>query len=140
MSFDEMWGHARTTAAARQHSSTQLNHVPADAGGDASGKKLVVTSSLLNNRAKNADSVRRDFTEADDSAMKDTREVGPSLKGFACGASFSTFMGRWREQMKYVQGLLEKDVAGSLRASAQDYAAREQKEKNRHASERVTLR
>ncbi|MEU6284699.1 hypothetical protein [Streptomyces sp. NPDC047028] len=137
-SFDELWGQARTNAAARQHSSMQLNHLPADFG-SGGGKKLVVTSSVLSGRAQKADHVRHDFAAADNSAMKDTDQVGGSLKGFKSASAFSTFTARWRGQMAYVQGLLEKDVAGALRLSAQDYAAREQKEKARHHREQPTL-
>ncbi|MFF4549148.1 hypothetical protein [Streptomyces sp. NPDC001435] len=137
MSFDEMWGQARTSAVARQHSSMELNQLPADPGGDSSGKKLVTDSGFLRHRATNADTVRDDFTKADNSAAKETDQVGPSLKGFKSGPAFSTFMTRWRGQMKYVESLLKNDIAGALRSSANDYAAREQKEKARHGHEKL---
>lgn len=135
-SFDELWGQARTKAVARQRSSMQLNGAPTKSGGE---KRLVVTSSVLEERAKKADEVRKDFAAADDDAMQQTGEVGDSLKGFKSASAFATFTSRWQSQMKYVEGLLEKDVAGALRASAQDYRAREQKEAARHRGER-TLR
>ncbi|WP_330235284.1 hypothetical protein [Streptomyces sp. NBC_00566] len=137
MSFDEMWGQARTTAAARQHSSMQLNHVPADPGGDSPGKKLVADAGFLRHRAKNADTARRDFVKVDDAASKETGQVAGSLKGFKSGPAFTTFMTRWRGQVDYVESLLKNDVAGALRTSANEYAAREQNEKARHSSERL---
>ncbi|MEU5365212.1 hypothetical protein ABZ354_17340 [Streptomyces sp. NPDC005925] len=134
MSFDEMWGKARSDAAARQYSSMQLNQLPAD-GGSASGKKLVTDSGFLRRRATNSDSVRDDFMKADNSATKETEQVGASLKGFKSGPKFSTFMTRWRGQMKYVENLLKNDIAGTLRTSADEYALREQKEKARHSNQ-----
>ncbi|MGW2702672.1 hypothetical protein [Streptomyces sp. NPDC001340] len=137
MSFDEMWGQARSTAAARQHSSMQLNQLPADPGGSAPGKTLVADSGFLRHRAKNAETVRDDFSKVDNDAVKETDQVGGSLKGFKSGPAFSTFLTRWRGQMKYVEGLLQSDIAVALRSSANDYAAREQKEKARHGSEKL---
>ncbi|MFI1711373.1 hypothetical protein ACWDDN_40350 [Streptomyces griseoruber] len=140
MSFDEMWGKARSTAVARQDSSMQLNQLPADAGGGAPGPRLVVTSAVLTERAKNTDRVRDDFVDADNAAMKETDQVTASLLGFKSASAFSAFAIRWRGQMDYVKGLLEKDVAGALRASAQEFVAREIKEKQRHSSEKESLK
>jgi hypothetical protein len=137
MSFDEMWGQARSSAAARQHSSMQLNQLPGDPGGGDSAENLVADSGFLRGRAKNAGTVRDDFSKVDDAAMKDTDRVGGSLKGFKSGPAFSTFMTRWRGQMKYVEGLLANDITSALQSSANDYAAREQKEKARHSSEKL---
>ncbi|MFJ3664713.1 hypothetical protein ACIPPM_30160 [Streptomyces sp. NPDC090119] len=137
MSFDEMWGQARTTAATRQHSSMRLNQVPADPGGDASGKKLVADAGFLRHRATKADTARTDFVKTDDAASKETGQVAGSLKGFKSGPAFTTFMTRWRGQVDYVESLLKNDVAGALRTSANEYAAREQQEKARHSSERL---
>ncbi|WP_030381295.1 MULTISPECIES: hypothetical protein [unclassified Streptomyces] len=137
MSFDEMWGQARSSAAARQHSSMQLNQLPSDPGGSTPGKKLVADSGFLRNRAKNAGTVRDDFAKVDNDAMKQTDQVGGSLKGFKSGPAFSTFLTRWRSQMKYVEGLLANDITVALHSSANDYAAREQKEKARHSSEKL---
>ncbi|MFC9925032.1 hypothetical protein [Streptomyces sp. NPDC127190] len=137
MSFDEMWGKARRTAVARQHSSMELNHLPDGVEGGPSGKKLVADAAFLRNRATHADTVRSDFSKADNAAAKETDQVAGSLKGFKSAASFSTFMTRWRGQMKYVEDLLEHDIAGALRSSASDYAAREAKEKARHRHEEL---
>ncbi|WP_405552345.1 hypothetical protein [Streptomyces sp. NBC_01171] len=137
MSFDEMWGQARTTAAARQHSSMQLNHIPADPGEAADGKKLVTDAGFLRHRAKSADTARTDFVKTDDAATKETGQVAGSLKGFKSGPAFTTFMTRWRGQVDYVENLLKNDIVGALRTSANEYAAREQQEKARHSSERL---
>ncbi|MFF7969209.1 hypothetical protein ACFZC3_28125 [Streptomyces sp. NPDC007903] len=137
MSFDEMWGQARTMAAARQHSSMQLNHVPADPGGAGEGKKLVADAGFLRHRAKSADTARTEFVKTDDAASKETGQVAGSLKGFKSGPAFTTFMTRWRGQVDYVENLLKNDVAGALRTSANEYAAREQQEKARHSRERL---
>jgi len=137
MSFDEMWGQARSSAAARQHSSMQLNQLPSDPGGGDPKEKLVADSGFLRGRAKNADTVRDDFSKVDEAAMKETDQVGGSLKGFKSGPAFSTFMTRWRGQVKYVEGLLANDITAALQSSANDYAAREQKEKARHSSEKL---
>ncbi|GHA13946.1 hypothetical protein ACFOOM_32885 [Streptomyces echinoruber] len=137
MSFDELWGQARSNAVARQHSNMRLNQLPADVGGSAPGKKLVADSGFLMNRATKADTVRDDFVKVDDSATKETSQVGASLKGFKSGPAFSTFLTRWREQVKYVENLLKNDIAGTLRSSANEYAAREEKEKSRHSKEKL---
>jgi hypothetical protein len=135
MSFDEMWGQARSSAAARQHSSMRLNQLPADRG--PTGEKLVADAGFLRSRAKKADTVRDDFSKVDDDAMKETKQVGDSLKGFKSGSAFSTFLARWGDQMKYVEGLLANDIVVALQSSANDYAAREHKEKARHGSEKL---
>ncbi|GAA2455730.1 hypothetical protein [Streptomyces glaucus] len=137
MSFDEMWGQIRSNAVARQQSSMQLNQLPADGGGSTPGKKLVADSAFLKRRATNAETVRDDFVKADNAASKETEQVGSSLKGFKSGPAFSTFMTRWRGQMKYVENLLKNDISGALRTSANEYAAREQREKARHSSEKL---
>ncbi|MFC7843041.1 hypothetical protein [Streptomyces sp. NPDC057382] len=136
MSFDEMWGQARSTAAARQQSSMQLNQLPA-ARGDGGGKQLVADSHFLRKRATNADTVREAFMKADNDAAKGTDQVESGLKGFKFTAALSTFMTRWKGQMQYVDSLLKNDIAGTLRTSATEYATREQREKSRHGREKL---
>ncbi|BBC32525.1 hypothetical protein SGFS_038190 [Streptomyces graminofaciens] len=139
MSFEDAWAAARSGAAAKV--SIQLNSVPTDSGGSVPpGKRLVVTSGLLNERANKADLVREDFVKADNSTMKETDQVSSSLKGFKSASAFSVFATRWRGQMKYVEGLLQNGVAGALRATAQDFAAREAKEKARHSEKQDDLK
>ncbi|MFH9009746.1 hypothetical protein ACH4C6_00075 [Streptomyces sp. NPDC017943] len=123
MSFDEMWGQARNTAAARQQSSMQLNQLPA-AGGSAQ-PHLHVDASVLEGRAKNAETVRKNLMDADDKAMSATS--GISLKGFKSDSALAVFQKRWRSQMQHLENLLEKGVKGNLQASAAEFKAEEAK-------------
>jgi hypothetical protein len=97
-----MWGQARSSAAARQHSSMRLNQLPADRG--PTGEKLVADAGFLRNRAKKADTVRDDFSKVDNDAVKETKQVGHSLKGFKSGSAFSTNISRWGNKMKNIEG------------------------------------
>ncbi|MEU5777504.1 hypothetical protein ABZ819_29915 [Streptomyces venezuelae] len=133
MSFDSDWASARSAATAK--TSMRLNASDDGTGNRGLGRGLKVTSSILNERAGKADTVRDDFMKADNSAMKETGQVGPSLEGFESAAAFSTFADRWKDQMKHVDALLKNGVAGALRSSAQAYMARERKEKDRHSRE-----
>ncbi|MEU6822258.1 hypothetical protein ABZ921_16660 [Streptomyces atriruber] len=133
MSFDSDWASARSAATAK--TSMRLNASDDGSGNRGLGRGLKVTSSILNERAGKADTVRDDFMKADNSTMKETGQVGPSLKGFESASAFSTFTDRWKDQMKHVDALLKDDVSGALRSSAQSYMARERKEKDRHSSE-----
>lgn len=137
MSFEADWASARSDATANV--SMRLNATDDGSGGRGPGRGLKVTSSVLNDRAQKADTVRDDFTKADDAVMKETTQVGPSLKGFECSSAFSTFTARWRGQMKYVETLLKDDVSAALRLSAQSFMERERKEKERHSRERRNL-
>ncbi|MFD5033793.1 hypothetical protein ACFVWX_21095 [Streptomyces sp. NPDC058220] len=132
MSFEEEWAAVRADAVKQQDTRMQLNSHPAGDGPRGGGKKLHVTSSELQGRADKADTVRSDFTDADNATMKETEQVGASLKGFKSGPAFTVFQARWRKQMSYVEGLLTKDVAGALRASAVDFEVREKAEADRH--------
>ncbi|WP_055556885.1 type VII secretion target [Streptomyces sp. NBRC 110028] len=120
MSFDEQWASFRTQAAERQATRTQINSF--DAGGTPSPKgKLKVTPKVLRDMADKADDARRNFAKADNQAVKETSQVKDSLKGFDCATAFDAFEDRWRDQMRYVQGLLEHGVAGALRNAAAEF-------------------
>ncbi|MFD8154779.1 hypothetical protein ACFV28_29050 [Streptomyces sp. NPDC059720] len=123
MSFDEMWGQARSSALTRQQSSTQLNQLPA-AGGSAQ-PHLDVDASVLEGRAKNAETVRKNLMDADDKAMSATS--GISLEGFKSNSGVAVFQKRWRSQMQHLENLLERGVKGNLRASAAEFKAEETK-------------
>ncbi|MEU0771608.1 MULTISPECIES: hypothetical protein [Streptomyces] len=123
MSFDEMWGQARSNALARQQSSMQLNQLPAEGG--STQAHLHVNGSVLEERAKNAETVRKNFVDADSKAMTATSDV--SLKGFKSDSGLALFQKRWRTQMRYLEGLLEKGVKGNLYASAAEFKAEEAK-------------
>ncbi|BDD75202.1 MULTISPECIES: hypothetical protein [Streptomyces] len=132
MSFDEMWGQARNAAAARRHSSMQLNQLaPVDAGGGSS-PSLHVDAGVLEERATKADTVRTNFKDADNKVMTATGRV--ELKGFKSDSALSTFQKRWRSQMQYMDDLLGKGVAGNLRTSAAEF--RKEEDKRRRAAKR----
>ncbi|MFF5189645.1 hypothetical protein ACFY30_38770 [Streptomyces sp. NPDC000345] len=130
MSFDEMWGQARNSAVARQESSMRLNQLPADGGGGGAAQPtLDVDSSVLEERAKKADTVRSNFRDADDQTMSATGKI--ELKGFKSQAAIATFQKRWRAQMQYMDELLDKGVAGNLRTSAAEFRAEEEKRRQK---------
>ncbi|GAA2410295.1 hypothetical protein GCM10010420_43830 [Streptomyces glaucosporus] len=116
MSFDEEW--AQLVAKATQERETRMSlngH-----GGGGSGKKLRVTPGELTERAGRTDAIRGDFAKADNAAMKETEQIADGLKGFKSAAAFATFQERWREQMKYLQNLLDNGVAKPLRSAASE--------------------
>ncbi|MDU0299497.1 hypothetical protein [Streptomyces sp. PAL114] len=121
MSFDEMWGQARSNALARQQSSMQLNQLHAE-GGPAQ-PHLHVDASVLEERSRNAETVRKNFMDADNKAMSATN--GISLKGFKSDSGVAVFQKRWRTQMRYLESLLEQGVRGNLQASAAEFKAEE---------------
>ncbi|CAL9419980.1 hypothetical protein OOK44_25015 [Streptomyces cellulosae] len=121
MSFDEMWGQARSNALARQRSSMQLNQLPAEGG--TTQPHLHVDASVLEERSKNAETVRKNFMDADNKALSATS--GISLKGFKSDSGVAVFQKRWRTQMRYLESLLEQGVKGNLQASAAEFKAEE---------------
>ncbi|UUU30511.1 hypothetical protein JIX56_11690 [Streptomyces sp. CA-210063] len=125
MSFDEAWGQARSAAAARQISRTQLNQLAASGGSGGPEAQLNVDASLLEDRAKKADTVRTNFKDADNKVMGATEKI--DLSGFKSDGAISTFQKRWRSQMHYMDTLLETGVAGNLRISAAEFKAEEAK-------------
>ncbi|MDG5808371.1 hypothetical protein P9869_38140 [Streptomyces ossamyceticus] len=131
MSFEEEWARARDHSIKQQASSMRLNELPAEMGG-GSGDTLHVDGNELRGRARKADIVRGDFVKADNETMKETEQVGASLKGFKSGPAVEVFLKRWRSQMTYVENLLKNDVAGTLRISASEFETREHAEADRH--------
>ncbi|CAM5686698.1 hypothetical protein SALBM135S_07327 [Streptomyces alboniger] len=113
----------------------RLNAVDDGSGNRGLGRGLKVTSSILNHRAEKADIVREDFLKADNEAMTETAQIGASLKGFKSAPAFANFIDRWKSQMEYVERLVQNDVAGALRSSAQTFMERERKETDRARSE-----
>lgn len=130
--FDEEWAELRAEAAARQQTAMQLNSLPPGVSPPGSKEKVKINGGELRRRAGKADIVRGDFRDADNRTMAETKQVGPSLKGFASRSAFGVFVNRWNAQMKYVEGLLEHDVAGALRATADDFAAEDQEQADHH--------
>ncbi|MFP8904168.1 WXG100 family type VII secretion target [Streptomyces atacamensis] len=132
MSFDEEWAQLVAKATREQAARTRLN---GDSGGGG-GKKLRVTPSELTKRAGRTDTIRGDFADADNAVIKQTEEVPAGLTGFKSATAFTTFLERWEEQVKYLQGLLDNGVAKPLRAAATEM----QREENDQAGnfKRVT--
>ncbi|MFE7773189.1 hypothetical protein ACFU5O_04670 [Streptomyces sp. NPDC057445] len=124
MSFENEWAAARSEAAANV--SMRLNSVDDGNGGRGGpGTQLHVDADVLEGRAGAADKVLTSFMQADDGAMKETKLVGGSLKGFKSAEAFETFHQRWESQMLYMRGLLSEKVAGALRGAAADFRAEE---------------
>lgn len=99
MSFDEMWGQARNTAAARQQSSMQLNHVAAgDAGGGASD--YTVTSPDLKAVGNDAQELFHHLeTDAFHAgAATGTASTQLTDDGFKTGSALYSAWDTWRSQ------------------------------------------
>lgn len=132
MSFDKEWAAAR--AQASQNIAMQLNSaVDGNGGRSAAEERLKVSSHTLRDRAGKSDTVRTNFSEADDEAARETGQIRDGLKGFKSAEALDVFQKRWRTQMAYMSDLLESGVAGNLRAAANDFAEREKQEKVRHS-------
>lgn len=101
MSFDEMWGQARTSAAARQHSSMQLNHVPASGGSGGDGASdYTVTSPDLKAVGNEAQGL---FHRLDTDAFHAGAQTGTAVDelmqdGFATGLALSMAWNKWVSQ------------------------------------------
>jgi hypothetical protein len=131
MSFEAEWAAARSEASANV--SMRLNGVDDGNGGRGlPGQKLHVDARELRSRAGKADIVRDDFMKVDDAALTETEQVAASLPGLKSASAFGVFTKRWKTQMTYVEGLLKSDVAGALRASANDFDAREKAETDKY--------
>ncbi|MCZ7414887.1 MULTISPECIES: hypothetical protein [unclassified Streptomyces] len=113
MSFDQEWAQLKERAGLRL-----AGVAPIDGGGGIPGPQLKVTPSLLENRAGEAETVRTAFRKADDETMKETGEIAKGLTGFGSAGAFAVFQERWREQMTFMDGLLGRGVAQSLRNAA----------------------
>ncbi|MCM2425790.1 type VII secretion target [Streptomyces sp. RKAG337] len=119
-----------TESAKQRDAEMTLDHVAPESGvstGQA-GPVLKVTPSVLRERAGKAEIVAADFEKADDSAMGqgsatagNTGQIAAGLRGFHCAGAFASFQERWGHQMRYVKTTLLRDVAGGLRAAANDH-------------------
>ncbi|MGW2702675.1 hypothetical protein [Streptomyces sp. NPDC001340] len=101
MSFDEMWGQARSTAAARQHSSMQLNQLAASGGGGGGGgSDYTVTSPDLKAVGNEAQELYHRFeTDAFHAgAQTDTASTSLTDDGFKTGSGLYLAWDKWRSQ------------------------------------------
>ncbi|MFG3259404.1 hypothetical protein [Streptomyces sp. NPDC048172] len=105
MSFEEEWAELKAVHAPSGSVGMQI-----DGAGDGprgprgpGEKPLAVTPSVLRTRAGRAETVRGQFLRADDEVMRETGQVGGTLKGFATESALTTFQERWRDQMAYVK-------------------------------------
>jgi hypothetical protein len=118
VSFDEEWARLVAEATREREVRTRLNTLDGDEGGGGAARLLHVTPGELTQRAGTADTLRGNFAEADNAALKETRKAAAGLRGFKSAAAFATFHERWEGQMKYLQNLLDDGVAKPLRAAA----------------------
>ncbi|MDT0402326.1 MULTISPECIES: hypothetical protein [Streptomyces] len=100
MSFEEMWGQARSEALARQQSSTRLNQLPASGGGGAGGSNYAVTSPDLKAVGNEAQELHHGF-EADAfhaGATTDTAANSLNEDSFETGSAMWAAWDTWRSQ------------------------------------------
>ncbi|MFI8190289.1 hypothetical protein ACIF8T_16025 [Streptomyces sp. NPDC085946] len=100
MSFDEMWGQARSNAVARQQSSMQLNQLSASGGGRGGGSDYTVTSPDLKAVGNEAQELFHSFETAafHAGAQTDTAANELSEDGFKTGSALWTAWDTWRSQ------------------------------------------
>lgn len=100
MSFDEMWGQARSSALARQQSSTRLNQLPASGGGGTGTSHYTVTSSDLRAVGNEAQELYHGFETDAFYAGAQTDSAATSLDedGFKTGSALWTAWDTWRSQ------------------------------------------
>lgn len=102
MSFDEMWGQARSNATARHHSSMQLNQLASSGGGGGHGgdSDYTVTSSDLKSVGNEAQelfhSLERDAFHAGTQTGKAYNDL--INDGFSTGLALSSAWDTWRSQ------------------------------------------
>lgn len=103
MSFDEMWGQARNSAAARQHSSMQLNQLASRGGGGGGGggdSDYTVTSPDLKSVGNEAQELFHDLERDAFHAGAQTGKAYDDLidDGFKTGLALSSAWNTWRSQ------------------------------------------
>ncbi|MGW0992899.1 hypothetical protein [Streptomyces sp. NPDC002520] len=100
MSFDEMWGQARSTAATRQQSSMQLNHLVASGGGGGSDSDYTVTSSELKAVGNEAQELyhRLETDAFHAGAQTGTASTDLTNDGFTTGPALCSAWDTWRSQ------------------------------------------
>jgi hypothetical protein len=99
MSFDEMWGQARSSAAARQHSNMQLNQL-ASSGGGGGDSDYTVTSSDLKSVGNEAQKL---FHSLESDAFHAGAQTGKAYDdlindGFKTGLALFSAWDTWRSQ------------------------------------------
>ncbi|MGW2619944.1 hypothetical protein [Streptomyces sp. NPDC001500] len=99
MSFDEMWGQARSTAAARQESSMRLNQVSAEGGGEG-GYNYTVTKPDLKAVGNDTQELFHVFEVDAFHAGAQTNTAANELDKhkFKTGAALWTAWDTWRSQ------------------------------------------
>ena len=123
MSFEEEWAGLKAVHAPSGAVGTRLAGAGGQGGRGGAGpgeKPLHVTPSVLRTRAGRAETVRGQFARADDEVMRETGEVGGTLKGFATDGALKTFQERWRDQMAYVKDQFT-GTASALRYAADHF-------------------
>lgn len=123
--FDEEWAEIKRETAVAEADRTRLAGT-GDGGRMHVVDDLKVDPSVLRERATKTDEVRGNFAKADDSVMTATGEVAGGIAGFRSAAAFSTFVTRWKEQMRYLDDVFQQGVAQPLREAANKFQAREE--------------
>lgn len=100
MSFEEAWGQARNSAAARQSSKMELNSLAAGGGGGTGGKDYTVTSPDLKAVGNDAQELYHNFENAAfyAGAQHDTAARSLDSDGFKTGSAMWTAWNTWRSQ------------------------------------------
>ncbi|MEU6557614.1 hypothetical protein ABZ915_46500 [Streptomyces sp. NPDC046915] len=99
MSFDEMWGQARSKAATRQQSSMELNQLAASGGGGGDSD-YTVTSPDLKAVGNDAQTLYHHLETDAFHAGAQTDKAANDLNtdGFETGAALWTAWDKWRSQ------------------------------------------
>ncbi|MGW3991318.1 hypothetical protein [Streptomyces sp. NPDC004830] len=100
MSFDEMWGQARSSALARQQSSTRLNQLPTSGGSGTGSSDYTVTAPDLKAVGNEAQELYHGFETDAFYAGAHTDSAATSLDGdgFEIGSALWTAWDTWRSQ------------------------------------------
>jgi hypothetical protein len=113
-----------TDQARQQDQTLRVVAAPAEAPlyqGPGDLPTLMVSPSLLRERAGRTDAVSEDFARVCEAPLKDTADVPEGLKGFRSAGAFSTFQERWVGDIAYVRRDLLGRFAQGLRDGASDF-------------------
>jgi hypothetical protein len=140
MSFAAEWATIKAKAVAEQEAKTKLAGLAPEydkngreivVPGRGSGRELKVDKDLLYKRAAKVDDIRDSFRKADNSALAETRSAAVGLRGFKSQGGLKRFETRWEDQVKFLDGILNRGVAQGLRLAAADLSIADEKQGER---------